>query len=460
MTNGQLLNKSVTRGDLPSSFPRGTGLWELVIADAQPSGLPLPQHPPAYWTRHRDYVLRSTVEYESMWASAVSIAITKMAALSWWVQGPQPRLRSAAHDLFHQADLGGGWVSFLSKHLQDFLCTDNGAFIEIVRASKSRGARILGIRHLDSTRCRRTGDVEIPVIYTDRHSVEHELRAHQVLMLADMPNPGATFFGVGRCAASRAYRAIYKLAVMEQYIAEKMSGSRPQAIYIVNGITQQQLGDAVAASDAHQAAKKVVAFRGAVVVPVLGDVAASLVSIPLAELPDGFNRKEEWDMALLTYANAIGLDPQDLQPLTGQALGTGAQSQVLDDKSGGRGLAAWRQQFTHAVNEWVTPASLTFGFSERDLRDRKQQADVEKVEVDTVNAAIEKGVITAVQGLQQLVDRDVFPEAFLSAGDTTPVAALADGEKPQETVKEASAAMALIEDELAAAQALYREMTT
>lgn len=103
------------------------------------------------------------------------------------------------------------------------------------------------------------------------------------------------------------------------------------------------------------------------------------VLVTLAELPDRFNRKEETDLAILTYANSIGLDVQDLQPLTGQQLGAGAQSQVLDEKSKGKGLAAWRQGFMHELNEAVLDERTTFAFIENDYRDQ-EWASPEKVD--------------------------------------------------------------------------------
>ena len=51
-----------------------------------------------------------------------------------------------------------GWVPFLNMHLRDYLLTDNGAFVEVVRASAASGSRIIGPAHLDSARCTRTAD--------------------------------------------------------------------------------------------------------------------------------------------------------------------------------------------------------------------------------------------------------------------------------------------------------------
>ena len=71
-------------------------------------------------------------------------------------------------------------------------------------------------------------------------------------------------------------------------------------------------------------------FRS-VVIPVMGDAAISLVTIPLAEIPDGFEAKQLLEDGHLVYANNIGISVQELRPLSGQGLGTGTQSIVLDE---------------------------------------------------------------------------------------------------------------------------------
>ena len=157
----------------------------------------------------------------------------------------------------------------------------------------------------------------------------------------------------------------------------------------------------------------------------------SVATIPLAEFPDNFNRKDEFNLALLSYADNIGLDPQDLQPMTGQQLGAGAQSVVLDEKSKGRGLNAWRQQWTHGMNNWVIPDLTTFLFVEKDYRDRMNQAQADAAVEQYVSDSVVKGILSAPQGLQKLVDENIYPKEFLPV-DQTPNTNLSDTEKPEE----------------------------
>jgi len=328
------------------------------------------------------------------------------------------------------ADLQSGWTPFLSKHLQDYLLGDNGAFIEIVRQTASLNSAVIGMVHLDASRCQRTGDPEIPVLYTDRKGRIHELKRYEVIDITDMPDPREIYFGVGHCAASRAYRQITKQASVETYIYEKINGQKIKEVSFVSGINQKQIDNFIRAAEGQASATGLVAYMGAVIVPVPGDKPPEVAKVPLAEFPDGFDRKEEFDIAVLAYADAIGLDPQDLQPLTGQSLGSGAQSQVLSDKASGKGLTSWRQAFMHALNLWVIPDMTTMVFIEHDWRDKKLEAEFNKTTVDYVKAAV-GSIITPLQGLQKLVDEHVLPKEFLPI-DSTPGTDLSDDEKPDE----------------------------
>lgn len=470
MADTDVIRKSVTQGDYASN-PREGVMHFLVPYGMGGIEAGLPPDPPRYWSRERDYVLRQTVDNEDMWAGAIAIAITKMTSLDWEVESKVPLRAKRAQELL----LGANWVGFLSKHLRDYLTTDNGAFIEIVRAAPAAGSRIMGLVHLDSLRCTRTGDPDVPVIYRDRKGREHEMKAHQVIMISDMPDPGETWFGVGKCAAARAYRSIYKLAAIERFVSEKVSGRRPLSLYFVNAVSPQMLNDARLTAEADADRRGLMSYMGAVVVPILdAERTPQVATVPLAELPDGFNRKEEFDIAVLTFANAIGLDPQDLQPLTGQPLGTGAQSQVLEEKSKGKGLAAWRQEFPHLLNEMVLDEKTTFYFIEKDYRDMERAAMVSEKRSQVAKIRIEAGITQPEQEKQIMVDLDELPKEFLPE-DQTPGDSLSDDEKPDaegqpapaETIpepvepetKEASDPAAVLELEIDSARKLFEEVT-
>ncbi|HRA66252.1 MAG TPA: 2'-5' RNA ligase family protein [Caldilinea sp.] len=423
----EVLRKSVTADEVKAA--KQTYLWFGSFLLPAPL-IALPPDPPSWYTRSGDMVLASTVASEDKWANAVSIAATKCASLEYDIEGDVPLRRNRMHEVLTAVDGMQGWAPFIAKQMQDFLCTNNGQFIEIVRATKSIGSRTIGLLHLDSSRCYRTGDPEIPVIYMDRLGRLHEMRAHQVIAIADMPTARLTFNGVGFCAAQRVYRTIYRMAAIEQYIAEKVTGRRPLKVTLVNGITQKQLETMFASADQEASAKGLTSYMGAAVSAVPTDEDISTVEIELSGLPDNFDLEKERSNANLTYANTIGLDIQDLQPgAIGGSLGSSTQSQVLDNKAKGKGLSYWRKAFTEQLNLKVLPDSTVFMFIEKDYRDEKARAEAANARQDLRSKMIGDTMIDAQQALQMAVDDGDAPRSFISQ-DTTPAGKISSDEKP------------------------------
>lgn len=371
--------------------------------------------------RARDRVLDSTVRADAMWSAAIGIALTKAAAMAWDVESEVVLRSTRAQELLLQADATsisgiGGWVSYMHKQMRNFTCTNGGCYTEIIRATGAYGSRIVGLGHLSALRMRRTGDPEYPFIYIDRWGRQHVMRWWQVFNLVDMPDPDESSLGVGICAAERAYQQIRKLAALEQYLYEKISGSRPLALHIVNGLTRDQLMDMLSSASDSQAAKGMSMYMGAIVATTLKpDAAPSLVTIPLAELPDGFEAASERDRADLIYANALGLDPQDLKPMANQQMGAGAQSAVLHQKAEGRGQAAYRQQLTHMINQLVLDDKTKFIFTERDYQDQQSAAAVATARAGFVTSLVAGGLLNAQQGQQILVEQGEIPKAIVES---------------------------------------------
>jgi hypothetical protein len=373
-------------------------------------------------------VLRSTILHEDFWASAVFKAATKQASKSFEVKG-----RGA--DRWQQVFLdwgGDGYVPSQERAIIDFLSTNNGAFWEVVRVSNAAGSRIIGLVHLDSLRCIRTGDPEIPVVFCDLKGKYHELRTHQVLSLVDMPDPSSASLGIGHCAAERAYHHVYELSAIRQYVREKVTGSGANVLDFITGLNDTQLKGVVDSAREQAQARGQVYYQGHIITGLLAQVEPKLLQIKLRDLPDGFVAKEELETALLVYANAIGLDPQDIDPrlLGPRSMGVSAQASVLDEKQHALGLAAYDKQTTHLLNNWVLPTSVTFSFNERDLREEQSAAAVALAREQMRNSMILNGELTAQQGLQMAIESNDVPREFLPAPINTDDTPLSDEEKP------------------------------
>lgn len=429
--NSVVVKKSVTRNDFNETPYQGYGgIYQLTLPFTSSSSGDLPP----YWSPIRDRVLKTTPMREAMWASAIGIATSKVSSSDWKVDGRKVKYW---HDLILAADNNQSFVSFEEKQIRDFLLTDNGNHFEIVRTNDAAGARIIGIQHLPSWRVQRTGDPEIPAIYMDRRGQWHEMKYYQIVSMADEPDSDDIFFGTGHCAASRAFSAILKLSALELYIYEKISGKRPSRIYLVNAnLNEKQLQSAMDASGERSNQKGYVMQEDAIIIPILDPSAtASVAHIDLKGLPEDYKPADERIHAMLTYANAIGIDPVELDPnlaARGRALGSGSQAQVLDDKQSGKGLISYFKKKEYLYNEYILPDRVTFSFGNNDLVDRGRMATIFKTHVDTVRIAVGGGqdlpILTPEQAKQILAELGDIPLEFLAA-DLTDEESLRDVDK-------------------------------
>ncbi len=430
--NSDVLKRSVTKQDYNQNPQDGYGgIYQLTLPYQSGTTGDLP----AYWSPMRDRVLKTTPMRESMWASAIGIATSKVASSDWRLDG---RKVQYWQNLLLAADNNQSWIAFQEKQVRDHILTDNGNFFEIIRVSNARGARIIGVQHLSSWRSIRTGDPDVPVIYRDRRGTWHEMKDYQVVAMADEPDSDDIYFGVGHCAASRAWNAINKLSALELYVYEKVSGKRPSRIYLVNAnLSEKQLLSAIEAGTERSNEKGYVMYMDAIMVPILDPSAsASVATIDLKGLPEGFDAEKERREAKLTYADAIGLDPLEIDPelaTRGKSLGTGAQAQVLDDKQAGRGIISYKKKAQYLYNEFILPDRVTFFFAESDLVDSGRRADITKLRIDAMRAAVGNGkdfpILTPEQAKQWLADvGEISPEFLIQ--DLTSQETIRDTEKP------------------------------
>jgi hypothetical protein len=470
-----VIKKSVTADDTLTANAQGAVTvvlgpagWSSYFSAGLLDGIKGATGLPVYGSKNADVILSESPMIENMWASAINTAISKQAALGFTVTDTNDSDRRIKQSQQLMLEYDGNFISGLSKHLRDFLTTDNGAFIEIVRQSGAAGSKIVGLKHLDSIRCYRTGDPERPLVYIDSTGRHHLLNYDDCIMFSDMPSSRVEFRGYGMCAARRAWETILKMCAMETYIREKISGSRNLAIHIVNGISSQQLEGALTSSDNGQKQKGFVVYKGSTIIPMLKNETPSLVTIPLAEIPDGFNAADERHDAYLRYANAIGLFMGDIQPLKGQGLGTGTQSVILNENAEGRGLAAWRRAFSHEITHRVFPTQTTFAFATFDLKDKKEKADTLAAWATALKTLIDSQTITPQQALNVLVDGGYMPKEFLASDSTTGGVVTDDdsiGENtnadapPTANVQPAALPVQPLKDNLNAMRQIRRQMT-
>jgi hypothetical protein len=283
----------------------------------------------------------------------------------------------------------------------------------------------------------RTNDPEIPYVFLDLKGQYHGLREENVIALVDMPNTAQAAFGRGVCAADDVYTSIYKMAVMDRYLIEKIVGSGANVMDFITGVNDQNLKDALTTAQSQATARGQIYYQGHIILGILAQIQMQHEAINLRDLPDGYDRQKELENGQLVYAVRIGLDPQDLNPaLIGHgALGTGAQSVVLHEKQEGSTLASWQKELTHQIDEKVLPLRASFYFSESDLREQLQKAQIQQVHAATRSTQVTTGEITAQEARALAKEAEDIPENI-------EVETLTDEQKPLDDANEAEALVA------------------
>ncbi len=424
----------MTSGDFVETSPQTTGggvwLWQVMDAGGLVSPTPdLPQRSVSPWGADR--ILAATLDLEDMWAGVINQAVTKIAVRGWEISDSDDSTRRTrrSQDLIMNFDGAAEYRSGMNKLVQDFLLTRNGCFVEVERESKSPASRPRALWHLDSLRCRRTGNLDYPVVYWDLSGSWHALRASDVIFFADMPSPRQNLYGVGRPAAERAFKTIVKLAAVETYFREKITGARALKLVFISGVSKKKMSDVAATADAEMERKGWTVYKGVVMVPVETDDTISVAEVDLASVPDGFSVETERRDAYLRYANAVGIPAQDIQPLSGQGLGTGTQTVILDEAAEGRGITYFVRTIEDRLNWLLMPKTTTFVIKTNDLRDRKAEAELKDLQAGTilklVGTAQAPGLISKDQGLNMATDQGLTPKEFLPE-DITPEGTVTD----------------------------------
>lgn len=426
MPDTDTLSKSVTKHDYQTQAH--SGVMQFFISSYGGLGA-MPSLPP-FWSHERDLVLSATIYREPVWASAVWKFCSRQVARQWEIKSDVSLRAKKAQELFLDFDEGRGWAAGMFKHLQAYRLTGNGGWIEIIRATAARGSKIIGLNPLDPLRCTRTGNPSEPMFYRDMLGNLHWLKDYQVFNINDMPDNGAMFYNLGHCAAERAYNKILQMEGLERFFLEKLTGRRPTAIHIVNGLQLNQIQQAYRTAEEDAQRKGLQSYLGVAIATVVDPSATlSLVTIPITEVPDGFDPVQERIEAKKVYANNVGIPVQELDPtITAPRALSSAQDLELQETAEGQNV--WEKDWIHAVNKYVLDDRTAWYFPDLNLRDELLRAQVTGARTTAYSDMKNAGFITSQQGAQLLVDENEIPEEFLVAPDVTAEETIGDEEKP------------------------------
>jgi len=387
---------------------------------------------PAYGTKSRDAILRASIALDPMWRTAVYKAITKYVAMGYTIDdtSESPRRLTYAQEIVRSFD-HGNYSRGLKKGMRDYLTTNWGQIAYIDRPKP--GARVQGLYHLDSLRCYPYPDDDYPMLYQSPIRGPVLLRAENIVHVSDLTDPDPVAYNLGHCAADAIWSDLLLMVAMQTYLREKVSGQRNLALHFITGVSSEKLKEALSTSEAASEQRGFVIYRGSTIIPMLGAAGGDgpqLITIPLAEVPDGFDPVQIARDFYLRCSNVVGIPVQEIQPLSGQGLGTGVQTQVLDDAANAQGLAAYAKEWPEQVSWRALPETSTYRIIADDIRDQKLRAEVSKLRAETRKLRIEAGEITVAESRQLAFDDGDLPQELFAAVDATAGGQLTDVQKP------------------------------
>jgi len=392
---------------------------------------------PPYWSESRDISLHrfTLLPGNDILQGAISSVIKKFSAMNWLIEGPQ-RVVNRYQKLLLNAEFWQGWQFLLAKTLRDYFTRDKGAFWELIGDGNINDiikGPVLGVAHLDSSFCQLTGDIEFPVLFhSTKTGKAHALHASRVAHMVDMPSPNEALLNTGFCATSRVVGSSEILLKLNQYKNEKLDDLPEAGLLLLNNVLPSAWEDTNAEHErkrrnlGHEIWSNVQTFFG---IDPATPATAELISF--ANLPDSFDELQTTNIYVNILALAFGVDVREFWPITGGALGTATESEVMHQKARGKGVGEIISMLERIINWKILPESVTFRFDFKNDEEDLLAADIDDKRTNTIMNMWRPGEETPVNVLeirQMLADNvSYFSEEFLQV-DLTPEGEASDSE--------------------------------
>lgn len=335
---------------------------------------------PAWGSRKRERSLRDYYrhDYNTLFRGAVASLVKKVQSTPYVVKAPaQDGNRWQA--ILMNADFGD-YDRFISKLVIDYCRQDAGGFMELIAPgdpTKAPTGPVSGLAILDSLRCLPTGDPSYPVIYYDIKGKMHILHRSRVVQFVDSLDSEEEIPGYGDCALSRAIAPVKREILMGRYVEQALDDEPPPGFAVFGNIDEAQVDQAIEtmlngrSMDQPGEWGRVVRLYG-----LRAEQKPTLDVINFSKPPESFNYQEYVNLDAREIAIALGIDVQDIWgELSGGGIGTGRQSEILAQKSRGKGFGRILKSLERIINR-AFPVDVEFSFTYKDPQEDMEQAQI------------------------------------------------------------------------------------
>lgn len=348
---------------------------------------------PAWWSYARDKRLRELVIGNDYLGGIMQTAIDKLTSIPLTFKARNPRvswqvnIAEKFNETIHAVSEDGmGLTECFKVAVQDYLGTDNGMFLELIGDGEPDSVLegpVLGIRHLDSLCCRRTGDPIYPVTYREGKRSLHRIHFTRIIFASQQPSSDRNMNGVGLCAVSRSVQIAQILYDEMIYKQEKM-GSRPTSQLLWSEeLSAQEILKAFAISE--RAADQMGLRRyGRTIAVGQGKIG----KIDLGST-DPFD-KEQTTKLMYALSFAWGLDIRDVWPVGG----SGGDAEIANMKARGKLPSSWTKMMAEQLGRKVCPPFIVPEFDYQDDQEDNQRAVNQDIRARSRSRDAESGIIT------------------------------------------------------------------
>lgn len=424
----------------------------------------------AWGSRLRERQLRNASRQDYLWMiqGAFAGVMKRIASTPWEIKGPddvsdtvkayyrqqakamrvklpgkQPEDIEYWQEFLRQADFGRGWGSFIKKGV-DFLRQDGGWYWEIIApgdTTKAPTGAPTGLAHLDSLRVVPTGDPEYPALYYDKRGKLHRIHHTRVVQLVDMPDGDELHPGYGLCALSRAIAIANRQVLMGRYIESSLDDKPKPGIMVAQGMNEANRAKMLGTYREDQARDEMPPWGKTMWAYGMDkDTPVTLTPVAFSVAPEKFDFKMYTELDVNALALAIGVDKQELWELTSSGLGSGAQSEIMQQKSRGKAIGDLLTSIERALND-ILPEDYTFEFKKRDAQEEMEAAqnaqawasavasmqsslsmDEQRILLANTVEQVREAVTDEKGQIQRRDDLDVQQPADITAADNTAIA--------------------------------------
>jgi hypothetical protein len=384
---------------------------------------------PPWWSRARDRQLSRIWQGFDHLATAIYNAQAKIVGIPLTVKAVDPNNAKHAEEaemmtyiLDVTTDFARTWQYTYSKYVLDLLTQDNGAFLEIIGDGSPDGpiqGRPLTLRHLDASRCIRTGHHEFPVLYMADDNKRYKIHWTRIISSSQMPSPREEMNGVGFCAVSRCLNIAQSLSDMVGYKLERL-GSRPHNQMLVGkGITGLQIMEALARVESEASARGLSRYASTVAVGSENpDI--SIERLDLTHM-DPFDEESSTNLGMYIISAAFGMDAEELWPTSGGRGGSKGDAGLKKMRSRGRLPQQIIKDLVTQINFKFLPPYLRLVADHQDDEQDMQRANVKDIrgrnrERDLTTGTIDIRTARVRMVQDEDVDRDTFSEMELKDG--------------------------------------------